>query len=296
MHLHTVVQRTRHANVVDLLLATLMVAVALVIGILRWQWLLRAADVELSPLRNARIYLLATFAGTFMPTTVGTDFVRTLLIARKGRLMARTAVTVIIDRLAALVGLVALAWLAEAIQAARVPHDATVAMGWATLASIVVVAALGFAYACGARPPARLVPSRVRHLASESHSLLRSYLHRPGLLAGITAASMAYQALIAVQLMFLASGLGVSLTFSTAAVALTVATIVMLLPISIGGFGVREGTYVVLFAASSINATDASLISLLTVVTLFIASLPGAYFLARDGVSPVVHATVATEL
>ena len=45
-----------------------------------------------------------------------------------------------------------------------------------------------------------------------------------------------------------------------------------------GGFGVREGSYVVLLSGASIAATEATLISVLRVATLFIASLPGAYF------------------
>jgi hypothetical protein len=67
-------------------------------------------------------------------------------------------------------------------------------------------------------------------------------------------------------------------------------TVVTLIPISIGGFGVREGSYVVLLAGASIAATDATLISVLSVATLFLASLPGAFMLARGGIAPALEA------
>ncbi len=293
LHLHTVVQRGRHANILDLFIAVLLVALALVIGVVRWHWLLEAADINLPLLRNGRIYLLSTFAGTFMPTTVGTDVVRAMMVARGKTLLARVAMSVIVDRLAALLGLVAVAWVSDAIVRARVPGAATAFMGWASAVSVIVSAIAVFVIRRGFKPPARFVPARVRRVLADSHGLLREYLHQPRLLASVAAASVAYQALIVLQLVFLARALHVDLSFSTAAMAFTIVTLVTLLPISIGGFGVREGTFVVLFATSSINATNATLISLLTVVTLFIASLPGAYFLARDGLSTGPRVTTA---
>jgi hypothetical protein len=66
-------------------------------------------------------------------------------------------------------------------------------------------------------------------------------------------------------------------------------TVVTLIPISIGGFGVREGSYVVLLSGASIAATEATLISVLSVAALFLASLPGAFLLARSGVAPALE-------
>jgi hypothetical protein len=68
---------------------------------------------------------------------------------------------------------------------------------------------------------------------------------------------------------------------------------VTLIPISIGGFGVREGSYVVLLGGASIGPTDATLISLLSVATLFLASLPGAFLFARGGIAPAVESAAA---
>ncbi len=61
------------------------------------------------------------------------------------------------------------------------------------------------------------------------------------------------------------------------------------MPISIGGFGVREGSYVVLLGGASISATDATLISVLSIAALFVASLPGAWLLARGGIAPALE-------
>jgi hypothetical protein len=106
----------------------------------------------------------------------------------------------------------------------------------------------------------------------------------------LVASSFLFQALISLQLVMLARAIDVHLPFATAAVVLALVTVVTLIPISIGGFGVREGSYVVLLAGASIAATDATLISVLSVATLFLASLPGAFMLARGGIAPALEA------
>ena len=101
--------------------------------------------------------------------------------------------------------------------------------------------------------------------------------------------SLLFQALIAMQLVMLARAIEVDLPFATAAVALAIVTIITLIPLSIGGFGLREGSYVVLLGTASIAATDATLVSVLSVAALLFASLPGAYLLARGGISPALE-------
>jgi hypothetical protein len=101
--------------------------------------------------------------------------------------------------------------------------------------------------------------------------------------------SLLYQALISLALVMLSHSIGLHLAYATAAVVLALVTVVTLIPISIGGFGVREGSYVVLLGGASIGATDATLISILSVAALFIASLPGAFMLARGGIAPALR-------
>jgi hypothetical protein len=48
-----------------------------------------------------------------------------------------------------------------------------------------------------------------------------------------------------------------------------------IIPISIAGFGVREGAFVALLGEAGVSSADAVLLSLATVASLAIASLPG---------------------
>ncbi len=283
-------ERIRHGHPLDFLAAVLLVLLALVIGACRWWLLLQKADMRLGAVPVARIYAIGTFSNTFLPTSVGGDVTRALLVVRRGPLLTRAAITIIVDRIAGLFGLVGMAWIAFAFQPAVVPSDAQIFLAWVTAAVLVGSLLALMAVFRGSRLARAITPHRLVSVARASRSLLHTYATDPLLLVALLISSLLYQALVSLQLVMLARAIDVHLSLATAAVVLTLVTVVTLIPVSIGGFGVREGSYVVLLGGASIAATEATLISVLTVATLFIASLPGAYFLARGGLKPALEA------
>ncbi len=282
--------RVSHGQPLYFLAAVGLVLGALTVGAYRWLRLLRGADLDVGVRSLARIYAVATFSNTFLPTSVGGDVTRTLLVARRGSLLTRAAVSVIVDRLGGLAGLLGMAWLAFAFQSATVPNGARVFLAWVTAAVVVGALLVGTAVYRSPRLARAIVPQRFRSHAVEIRGLLRRYAGEPWTLFVLFTTSLTYQALISLQLVMLGDSIGVHLAYATAAVVLALVTVVTLIPISIGGFGVREGSYVVLLGGASIGATDATLISILSVAALFIASLPGAFMFARGGIAPVLRA------
>jgi uncharacterized protein (TIRG00374 family) len=282
--------RIRHGHPLDFLAAVALVLLALVIGACRWWLLLQKADLRLGAFSVARIYSISTFSNTFLPTSVGGDVTRALLVVRRGPLLTRVIITIIVDRGAGLFGLVGMAWIAFAFQPTVVPQGAQIFLAWVTAAVLVGSLLVLLAVFRGSRLARAITPHRLVSIARASRTLLRMYISDPVLLITLLISSLLYQALVSLQLVMLARAIDVHLSFATAAVVLTLVTVVTLIPISIGGFGVREGSYVVLLGGASIAATEATLISVLTVATLFIASLPGAYFLARGGLKPAIEA------
>ncbi len=283
--------RVSHGQPLYFLAALALVLAALTIGGFRWLRLLRGAELDVSVRDVARIYAVATFSNTFLPTSVGGDVTRTLLVARRGPQLTRAAISVIVDRFGGLAGLLGTAWLAFAIQSAKVPHGAKIFLAWVSAAVLVGTLLLVLAVFRGSRVARALVPERFASHAVEIRELLHVYSREPWTLIVLLTTSLIFQALISLQLVMLADSIGLHLAYSTAAVVLALVTVVTLIPISIGGFGVREGSYVVLLGGASIGATDATLISILSVAVLFIASLPGAFMLVHGGVAPALRHT-----
>lgn len=269
-----------------LAVAVALVLLALVVGALRWWKLLQAAGVHLPPGELARVYAIATFSGTFLPTSVGGDVARALLVTRDRTRLVRVGITVVADRAGAVAGLLAVAWGGVVLHPRAAPHGAVAALAVLTAA----IASGGVVLLLAARRPAgplRRLPARLRNPLREVRELILLYSGRPATLAWVIATSVVFQALVTIQLCAIAKGFGVELGFPEAAVTLTLVALATLIPVSIGGFGIRESSYVVLLGGVGISATDATAISLATVAVLAVASLPGAYFLVRRGTSTV---------
>lgn len=279
--------RISEGNPEDFAIAVLLVVTALVIGAWRWHLLLRDAGVVLTPASLFRVYAVSTFSNTFLPTSVGGDVTRVLLVARRGPMLARVATTVVVDRIGGLVGLVGLAWLALAVDPGEVPSGSKAFLACVTVLLLGGVAAVvAVTLGRGIATVRRFVPERLGDTVRELRATLHGYTQAPMLMLALLVSSVVFQALVALQLVMLARAIDIDLAFSTASVALALVTLVTLVPVSIGGFGVREGSYVVLLSSASIAATDATLISVLSVAALFLASLPGAYLLATHGLAP----------
>jgi hypothetical protein len=73
--------------------------------------------------------------------------------------------------------------------------------------------------------------------------------------------------------------LGLGLAPALIAVVVPLVLIATALPVSIGGFGVREGSYVALLADAGVSSGDATLLSLLSAAAMALASLPGGLVL-----------------
>jgi len=77
----------------------------------------------------------------------------------------------------------------------------------------------------------------------------------------------------------IAQGVGVQLSFVHFMFFVPVIIIATFLPISIGGWGVRENTAIFFLGTVGVNAEDAFLISVLFGVIMILASLPGSMWM-----------------
>lgn len=273
-----------------LVLSLVAVTLTLVVGAVRWDRLLEFAGIHVPAGRLARIYAVSTFAQSFLPTGVGGDAARVLMVARRGPMVSRVLSTVLIDRAAGLAGILILSWLMLAgFPEMQVPSGSV--LGLAVISGLVLA---GVALALAAhRVPPRVrawVPDVLARPLAIVVGDVRTLVRTPAAAAFVLGTSLAFQAFNVLQIWAIAQWVGVSLSYPATTLALALVTLAMLVPISVGGFGVREGSYVVLLGSLGISTTDATLISVVSVLVLLIASLPGAFLLVTGGVAPLYDA------
>lgn len=245
-----------------LLLGALGQIAAVGIGVARWRVLLDAQGMPLPLSWLGRSYLVGRFVGAFTPSTAGLDVYRAVDVARWTGRRADAASVILVEKL---VGLLALCLVTFALLplgvSERLGSSATLfaaALGAGSLVGLVVLRRPRLA-----TPLLRFVPGFARpRLAKLLHAL-----GARGLDAGVLARTLllGVASHLATAGVFLAAGLALGLDVGAADLLLTGVAIVIatLLPVSVGGVGVREGVAVVLLAPLGVGAIDATLVAVL---------------------------------
>jgi uncharacterized protein (TIRG00374 family) len=276
--------------------AVALLLVALGIGAWRWHVLLAAAGISSTRRETLRAFAIGVFCTTFLPTSFGGDGVRAWIVGRPRGAVVRALTSVGVDRATALACLVAVGWLLAALNPGAVPGSLALALLVASVAGAGVVGVLSAALV---RPGSwlRRLPTwlarrhearaaRLTAWAQEGRGVLRAYVRSRRVVWAVVGLGCAYQLVAVAFLWALTRVVQVDLAPSTVAVALPLIVLANLIPLSIAGFGVREGAFVVVLGTADVTATDATVLSLLTITALALSGMPGALALLARGEMP----------
>jgi len=253
-------------------LACLLVFVSLVLGGARWHLILHAARLPAKLRTSLQAYGVGAFATNFLPGVAG-DAVRAWLVARSGKPLARALTSVGADRASSLACLLLLGWIGVLIAPGTVPGELVALLGAASgaalLGAVVAIVVLR------RRGLGRLLPDALRPWAREVAEVLRGYGRDRELQLQALGLGLAFQAIMVAAFWTLSEALGLSIEPEVLAVVLPLVLLATLVPVSVAGFGVREGAFVVLLAEVGVPSSEAILLSLLSVPMIWIGSAPG---------------------
>jgi glycosyltransferase 2 family protein len=250
--------------------ALALMALNSILGAVRWRMLLRHAHVEVTELRAVRAFAGALFLNNVLPTAVGGDAVRAWLVGREGGLVRATTAT-LVDKVTALACLFVVAWIALIVDSEEVPGSLVTVLAWVT-AGLLAAFVLAGLVAAGARPLVRRLPERLANMIREAWWALRRWAASARLMAWVLGLGLVYGAFGLLVFVLVAKAVGVELSFALAAVTTPVVLVAMLIPVSIGGLGVREGGFVLLLGEAGVSAADATLLALLSTAAILVAT------------------------
>jgi glycosyltransferase 2 family protein len=254
-------------------LGTLLLIANISLAALRWQILLNGADLHPRLRDSARAYWIGLFSNNLLPGGFGGDAVRAWLVAPKGAPLARALTSVLVDRGTAFALLVPIAWVGVAVGAGEIPESIVVLLAVVTGASSA--AALVAFVLLRRRGLGRFLPGVLRAWGFEVANTLRRYAAERERMAEVVALAVVFQLLVIASTWILSESLGLDIDPELIAVVLPLVLFATIVPISIAGFGVREGAFVALLGEAGVSSGDAVLLSLATVASVAIASLPG---------------------
>jgi len=272
--------------VVDLAAAVAVTLVGVVLSALRWQRVLVALEAPESLRRLASHSFAGLFVSNFLPSTIGGDVLRVSRLTTSIGSGPTAFASVVLERLSGwivlpvitLTGLIVNPGLRELGASSAV----ALAVAVATLLLLVVV----LLSAASPRIGGRLGHSEGwRRFIEAVHLGLVRFRQHPGAVADVLLAGFVYQLTVVLAAFFASLALGMDETVGwTAMLAFMPAVaIVQVLPVTIGGLGVREGAFVLFLGPLGISTSQAIALGVLIYGINLVASLAGAPAFAAGG-------------
>lgn len=275
-----------------LILVLMMVGLDRAIMILRWILLLRASGTAISTAGATRLFLVSSFVGSFLPAGVGADAARAYGLTRaslnpqapspKPQVPASEALASVgVDRLLGIVSLVLMAIIGVIAWAPQGRTD------W-RIAAAIVAALLACVGVFWANEWMRWVIPAHRHDGFFTRRVLRltdavgRYRDRRGVLIHVLVWSIVVQVLRITQAYVLALGLGMSVPYTYFLLFMPLGLLMLLLPISISGFGLPQAMIVWLLQPMGVPDIQSLALSTLIILTGLAGNLPGLVLWLRN--------------
>ena len=286
-----------------LVLAIIVVTLDRVLMTFKWTLLLRAQGYRLPLLQGVMIYCTAMVCGLVLPTTVGADAIRAVMVTKRGFKGTDVVTSIVIERmvgfvLALALGLVSISIL-RMLGVLDARFDSALYLGIAMLVGVtaLLVAALNerLVGKIVAQLPRAIRDSKVMYYLDRFAAAYRSLGGARSTMAQFSALTVLEQLFSVIVPWTLAKGLGVDVDLLLLLGVLPISTLLSRLPISFDGLGVFEAIFIGLMVLAGIDAAAALAIAISGRIIQLFAFLPWwVAYVARSGA--VRPPTAAKEL
>ena len=245
----------------------------------RWQTIVRACGQSVTFDRATRLTFMATFFNIILPFSVGGDIGRVWLGRQTGIDLATGTTVAILDRVSGLIALAILLGVSSlALPTDHIPIELRLAMVMSLPAMLSGLWLLRYLSNIGAKQ---------RHWLAwleRVSAKMKTFLHQPAALRFALLPSLGGHVIAVLILYLSAQGLGMTLSFNDALLLGPVILMASMLPLSIGGWGLRETAAIVVLSIAGIASEQALAMALIFGITQLMVSGAGSIlYLGRTG-------------
>lgn len=269
------------ANFLWLAAAIALVLAALMVSAFRWQRLLAAQNVKVSVARLFGFYLVGLFFNNLLPTNIGGDIVRIHEVSKHTGEPSASVASVVTERLIGALALSMTAVLGLALSYRLAGRFSAVVIA---LPAIILAVILLFAIEKWRSSVSKKIwlPRRfaLRRRLDDLVTSMGTCLQDRWNVALVTGLSLLFQFTIIATTYFIFLALGLHIPVVYFLLFIPIISALQILPISISGFGVREGAYVYFFGAVGASSAQAIAASLIFWTLAALVSLAGGLIFA----------------
>ncbi|MBM46430.1 MAG: hypothetical protein CL458_09300 [Acidimicrobiaceae bacterium] len=248
---------------------------AFALASVRWLEVCKTLGETLNFSQVFSYFLAGQFIGNFLPTTVGGDILRVTRMGNQTSNHSRAFASVIIERSTGWLVLPVITLFTLMMKPDLLSGRRGIVAFTGSIATLVLLSLLIFM----AQHPnfgGRLKGQNgLTASLAAVHQGLAIYRKVPGSMFRLLAVSVAFQACLIFAVICVANSIGIRLDMSTWFAFLPMVFVAQVLPIAIGGLGVREAALVFFLGSSYVASSQSVVLGLLTYAVTLIASLAG---------------------
>ncbi|HUU37637.1 MAG TPA: lysylphosphatidylglycerol synthase transmembrane domain-containing protein, partial [Candidatus Desulfaltia sp.] len=275
----------QNVNPYWLLLAFSLHALGLYISAYRWQILARAQGDEVPLVFLAKSYLVGTFFNNFLPTRFGGDVVRIWDGSLYSKSLVKSSAIVLVERFT---GIIVLFLMAVVASLFRLDMARQVPVIWVALLlglmGLLLIAAFFlpvFARRLGAL---RLhgFPEKVRNKILIFRETILHYRTQKGPFLRATLWALLLQLNVILYYFLIGRALHLEIQFIDYFIFIPIVLVIQIIPVTINGLGLREGSYIEIFKYYGILPQTAVSFSLVDVAfNLVLGAIGGTIYVSR---------------
>ena len=262
----------KNVDIIMIFYALIMLIIQAFVATARWQFVLNCQKIKISYKNILKILWSGLFFNQAMPSSVGGDVIRGYYLKKEGMSLGRATLGVLMDRLFGMMGLVILVLISLPLLFELV-DDTTAQTGIlfiALSASIALMIILFTDKLPGNFSHLKLIEGFYSLSKDTRHCIVKNHC---GLI--IIPVSILIHIISVTTVMIIAAGLNLNVDLWGGLLIFPLVSLMLVAPISIAGWGVREGAMVVGFGYLGVAPEAALALSILYGLSALIVALPG---------------------
>ena len=267
----------KNANLYLLFLSILMPLLIILIITFKWDILLKTKNLRVSKWKLFRINIISHFWGLFLPSSLSIDIMRGYYLAKNGSGKKISASVIIIDRILGILSILTTAIIGLIFARSTFSEFNIYLYILVIFVPTITILAILFSN----------LPIKLLNLvSSEKYSDIFAKIKKTLLILNEfkqfpKALFYTYSLSVLVQLVRIINAFIISEAYSTGIsityfiVLVPIIMIIVMIPVSVGGIGVREGGFVAFFTLVGLSAEHGALISATSSLVMTIVALIG---------------------
>ena len=274
-----IIEILKSSNKFLLLLSLSTHALGTYITAARWKTLLNTQGVKLSNMTLSSTVLIGSFFNNFLPTSIGGDVFRAYDASKKGNIsLGSSASVILVERFSGVVSAATYAIIALFLGFTTIGHQSIIVpiiiffIVTLILALLIINPSL---FRLGKITRKFRFMRKIADKLSNFYNTLISFKKYKVALVEVLAFSFLLQFSVILNYWLASIALGIDLNLTAFIFIVPVVAVIAMLPISIGGIGLRENSLVIIMVAMGANNEKAALCSLLILFMLIIMGIIG---------------------